>query len=158
MIVALLALYYLLKSDVTSRIPDRFARVRRLAGKLQTFKQYFKAGLQSRFILTAGLLFTVLFHGIYYVLFHAVLSQLTGGVAFTDVLFSAGVGMLVGALTFIPMGIGTRDASTYGLLCSLGIDADAAMASVIVMRSLTLWLVLGSSICYFAVIRGIARR
>lgn len=156
--VALVGLYYFVEYDVLNRIPDRFGRLRVLVGRLQSFKLYFKAGLKSRFALSAGLLFTVLFHGIYYVLFYAVLSQLTTGVAFTDVLFSAGVGMFIGALTFIPMGLGTRDASTYGLLASVGIDPDAAMASVIVMRSLTLWLVLGSAICYFTAIRGIARK
>jgi uncharacterized membrane protein YbhN (UPF0104 family) len=158
LIAGLVGLYYLLERDVLARLPDRFTRLRNLAGKLQAFKIFFGAGLKSRFVLGAGLLFTGLFHAIYFLLFYAVLSQLKTGVALTDVLFSAGVGMFVGALTFIPMGIGTRDASTYGLLCSVGVDPHAAMASVIIMRSLTVWLILGSAVCYFAAVRTIARR
>jgi uncharacterized membrane protein YbhN (UPF0104 family) len=158
LIAGLVGLYYLLERDVLARLPDRFTRLRNLAGKLQAFKVFFGAGLKSRFVLGAGLLFTGLFHAVYFLLFYAVLSQLKTGVALTDVLFSAGVGMFVGALTFIPMGIGTRDASTYGLLCSVGVDPHAAMASVIIMRSLTVWLILGSAVCYFAAVRTIARR
>jgi uncharacterized protein (TIRG00374 family) len=157
LIVGLISFYYILKYDVLSRVPERFNKLRNLTEKLRTVSVYIKAGLMSKFVLVAGLLFTCLFHAVYFLLYYAVLRQLGTGVVLTDVLFSAGVGMFVGALTFIPMGIGTRDASTYGLLCSVGVDPDAAMASVVIMRSLTLWLVLASAICYFTAIRKLPK-
>ena len=155
--IGLVGLYYALKFDVFARVPKRFTTLRKLTEKLRSISVYIKSNLMSKFVLLVGLFFTCLFHAVYFLIYYAVLRQLGTGVALTDVLFSAGVGMFVGALTFIPMGIGTRDASTYGLLCSVGVDPDAAMASVVIMRSLTLWLVLASAICYFTALRKLPR-
>jgi len=155
--IGVVGLYFLVKRDALTRLAGRFSRLQRPVETVRECTVYIKAGLRSKFVVIAGMFFTVLFHAIYFVVFYALLGQLAVGVAFTEVLFAAGVGMLVGGLTFVPMGVGTRDASTYGLLCSVGVHPDAAMVSVIVMRSLTVWLILGSAICYFATIRKLSK-
>jgi uncharacterized protein (TIRG00374 family) len=48
-----------------------------------------------------------------------------------------GLALTAGALSFIPMGIGVRDATLLGLLLGLGVDRDAAIAVTVTERLLT---------------------
>ena len=85
-------------------------------------------------------------------IFYMVLHELGANTTILQTIFSAGVGFFIGSLTFIPMGIGSRDASAYGVLVSLGTNPEIAMSSVIIMRSLSLSLLLVSGLCYFVTV------
>jgi uncharacterized protein (TIRG00374 family) len=150
-------LYFLIRYDHAGKLLSKFDRFHNLIGKLGLLKSCFGAGIKSKFVLLVGFIFSCCFHATYFLIFYAVLHQFEAAVTVTDVLFAAGVGMFVGSLTFIPMGIGTRDASTYGLLYSLGVESDVALSSVIIMRSLSLALLSASAICYFIAIHRFKR-
>jgi uncharacterized protein (TIRG00374 family) len=150
-------LLYLVKSGHAGKLLAKSDRFKGLAGKLDLLKAYFGAGIKSKFVLLVGFIFSCCFHATYFLIFYAVLREFGAGLSVTDVLFAAGVGMFVGSLTFIPMGIGTRDASTYGLLYSLGVESDVALSSVIIMRSLSVALLLASAVCYFTAIHRFKR-
>jgi uncharacterized protein (TIRG00374 family) len=117
--------------------------------KIQLGLHYYKESLKNKFSLSLGFLFTCFFHGTYHVIFYMVLHKLGAKTTILETIFSAGVGFLIGSLTFIPMGMGSRDASAYGVLVSLGTNPEIAMSSVIIMRSLSLSLALASGLCYF---------
>lgn len=67
-------------------------------------------------------------------------------VGFTFAMFVYAISMLVGALTFLPGGLGGAEAAMVSLLIWQGIDAQSALAVTIFIRLTTLW---------FAVILGV---
>ena len=158
LVIGLAVLFYLIKYGKAEKLADRFNWYRKIRGKIELLKSYFKAGIRSKFVLTTGFIFSCFFIAIYFFIFYLVLHQLGADTSIIDVLLSAGVGMFIGTLTFIPMGMGTRDASTYGLLCSVGTDPQIAISSVIIMRSLYIPLLLVSSLCYFLAINRFANK
>lgn len=158
LIAGLVVLFYLLKYSKVEMLVSRFSWYETICGKMKLLVSHIKTGIKSRFVLSIGFIFSCLFNAIYFLIFYLVLCQLGANVSITDVLFSAGVGMLIGTITFIPMGMGTRDASTYGLLCSMGIEPEIAISSVVIMRSLTIPLLLVCSLCYLLAINRFADR
>jgi len=158
LVVGLAVLFYFIKYGKAGKFADRFNWYRKIRGKIEPLKSHFKAGIRSKFVLTTGFMFSCFFIAIYFFVFYLVLHQLGADTSIIDVLLSAGVGMFIGTLTFIPMGMGTRDASTYGLLCSVGTDPQLAISSVIIMRSLYIPLLLVSSLCYFLAINRFANK
>lgn len=154
----LVILVYLLKSGSAKRAVCKLKWFKQTEEKLVLLKSHVKKGLQSGIFLSTAFIFSCFFNAIYFLVFYLILHRLEAGTSVVDVLFSAGVGMFIGTLTFIPMGMGTRDASTYGLLCSIGTDPDIAISSVIIMRSLTIPLLLVSLACYFLAISRFNKR
>ncbi len=120
--------------------------------KFSLLKQYVAKGLKSKFALFTGFLFTCLTLGVYFTVFYAVVRKLGGEVTFVEALVAAGVGVFIGSMSFIPMGIGTRDVSAYAILVTFGVNAEVALSSVVIIRSLSVTLVLVSCICYFIAI------
>lgn len=126
---------------------------RRNKEKFETLKLYFGKGLRNRFVLLSGFLITCLFYGIYFVIFHAVLHRLGAQTTFLQTLLAAGVGVFLGSVTLIPMGLGSRDVSIYGVLTAFGTDSTLALSSVVIIRSLSLPLLTVSGLCYFLAVR-----
>jgi len=142
-------LFYLFRYGKAEKFVNRFSWFRRIHGRVKLLKSHFTAGIRSKFVLSTGFIFSVFFIAIYFLIFYMVLCQLGADVSIANVLLCAGAGMFIGSLTFIPMGMGTRDVSTYGLLCSVGVEPAIAISSVIIMRSLSISLLLVSGLCYF---------
>jgi uncharacterized protein (TIRG00374 family) len=153
--LGLAALFILLRY---ARVKDFLKRTRLYSkgkDKIDLLKQYFKKGLKNKVILSIGFFCTCLSYNVIFTIYYVVLQKLGAGTTFLEVIIAAGTGFLLGSLTFIPMGLGTRDASTYGILTVLGTDADLALSAVVIMRSLSLTLILVSGSCYFLSIRRI---
>jgi uncharacterized membrane protein YbhN (UPF0104 family) len=116
-------------------------------------KRFLKTIIVGKMSLLFGLLQTCLIFGVYFLLFYATLRKFGAQITFFETVVAGGIGILIGSLSFIPMGVGTRDASAYGILVSLGVNSEMAMSTVVIMRSLSLSLILVSSICYFICVR-----
>jgi len=147
--IVAVVLKYLPMDHVLSRVPvlHRYGE----GGSL--LKTHVGRGLGSTYVWSTGLLFTSLTHGLYFAIFFLVLHKLGAEVSMLETVVTTGAGFMIGALTFVPMGMGTRDASVFGLLLSVGTESEIAMSSVIIMRSLSLSLVFFSGLCYFVSIR-----
>lgn len=98
------------------------------------------------------LLFSLPSHFLYFIILHSILITLGSGIDFSHTVVAASVGMFLGTLSFIPMGLGSRDISIYGILILYGVQPEIAELSVILLRSLTLILLSVTSICYLLVI------
>ncbi len=157
-IAALAVPFYLLKYGKAKKLIIRFNCYQKIHNKVQLLKSHIAAGIKNKFVLPTAFVFSCLFNAVYFLVFYLVLCRLGATVSITDVFFSAGVGRFIGTLTFIPMGMGTRDASIYGLLCSIGTAPEIAISSVIIMRSFTIPLLLVSSACYFLAINRFANK
>lgn len=153
--LVLLVIFILLRY---SHIKDFFLKTqlyRKYHEKIAILKLYFKKGIKNKAILSMGLFYTCLSYSVNFTIHYVVLKKLGAGTTFLEIVIAAGTGVLLGSLTFIPMGLGTKDVSIYGVLTALGTDPDLALSSVVIMRSLSLSLVLVSGTCYFLSVRRI---
>jgi uncharacterized protein (TIRG00374 family) len=155
LILGLVVSFVLLRYCRLVDMLNRFDWYRKNMEKIGLMKLYFMEGLKNRSVISMGLLCTCLFYGLIFSVCYAVLHRLGAQTTFPETVIAMGLGIFLGSLTFIPMGLGTRDASIYGVLTTLGTDPDLALSSVIVIRSLSLPLVLVSGLCYFLSIRRI---
>lgn len=78
--------------------------------------------------------------------FYWLLATLGTDVSFLQSLFVFGFAMLVGAVSFLPGGIGGTEATMAALLTALGVELDVAIVATAVIRFTTLW---------FAVVLGL---
>lgn len=156
-IAGLAILFYLVKCDKIKELINRFNWYQKIKAKIELLKLYVKTGVKSKFVLSTAFVFSCSFMAIYCLIFYMVLCRLGSDVSMITILFSTGAGMFIGCLTFIPMGMGTRDLSTYGLLCSVGVDPEIAISSVIIMRSLTISLILVCGFCYFVAVNPFSK-
>ena len=63
-------------------------------------------------------------------------------------------GMLIGALSFIPGGLGSTEATMVVMLTVLGMDVSSAVASTIVCRVSTLWFAVALGFCAVAAVEA----
>lgn len=75
-----------------------------------------------------------------------ILHSLMPGISISYALFVYGFAMLVGALSFLPGGLGGTEATMTGLLVLQGMPLPAAIAATVIVRLATLW---------FAVLLGV---
>lgn len=75
-----------------------------------------------------------------------ILRELSPDISLNMALFIYGFGMLVGALSFMPGGLGGTEATMTGLLVLQGLPLPEAVAATVIIRLATLW---------FAVILGL---
>ena len=78
---------------------------------------------------------------------YLILHSLQADISFSFALFVYGFAMLVGALSFLPGGLGGTEATMTGLLVLQGMPLPQAIAATVIIRLATLW---------FAVLLGIA--
>jgi uncharacterized protein (TIRG00374 family) len=60
--------------------------------------------------------------------------------------------MLIGALSFIPGGLGSTEAAMVLMLSLLGMGVSSAIAATIVCRVATLWFAVALGFCAFAAV------
>lgn len=124
----------------------------RFSGMKNTFATGKEAGLammKRPFLVILGLVLTFFVYAVYFLAFYLVFRYMDAGIGFFHTMVAAGVGVFVGSLTFIPMGMGTRDISAYGMFVLFGVDAHTSAAAVLLIRSLSLVLLVSGGICYF---------
>lgn len=68
-----------------------------------------------------------------------ILRALTPDIDITYALFAYGFGMLIGALSFLPGGLGGTEATLSGLLVLQGLSLPEAVAATVIIRLATLW-------------------
>lgn len=68
-----------------------------------------------------------------------ILRTLMPDIDLTYALFAYGFGMLVGALSFLPGGLGGTEATLSGLLVLKGLSLPEAVAATVIIRLATLW-------------------
>lgn len=147
--IGLALVFVIFRYFPVENILSNFHYYRNNKSGIRLLKTYLGKGLRSKYTWFIGVLFTCLFYGLYFLIFYAVLHRLGAQITVLEIIVSAGVGVFVGSLTFIPMGMGTRDASIFGLLLSMGTNSEIAMSSVIIMRSLSIPIICVSGLCYF---------
>ncbi len=136
-------------------IIEKSAIYKRYQPKIHQLITPMKTGFSNKNVLFSGVLITLFYHGTYFAVFYLILRNLGAGTTVLETVFAAGVGFIVGSMTFMPMGIGTRDISSYGMLVSLGTDSELAITAVTIMRSLSITLMIISGLCYFNAVRKI---
>ncbi len=155
-VAGLAVLFGLVKYGRIETFVGKFSWYRKISDKMRLLKSHLRTGIKSKFVLSVGFVFSCFLPLIYFLIFYMVLRQLGADVSVLGVFFPVGVGLFIGALTFIPMGIGTRDLSICGLLCAVGVNEGIAISSVVIMRSLSVSLMVASGICYFLAINRFA--
>lgn len=95
---------------------------------------------------TVGLLLSLVAWGAEAVAFYLLLAELGIPATLTVGMGIYAFSMLVGAISFIPAGLGTTEATMIGMLLLLGAPAADAVAATVVCRFTTLW---------FAVVLGL---
>jgi len=83
---------------------------------------------------------------------HLILRSLDADVAASAAIGVYAAGMLIGALSFIPGGLGSAEAAMVVMLSLLGVDLSSAIAATIVCRVGTLWFAVALGFCALAVI------
>ena len=68
-----------------------------------------------------------------------ILRALAPDIDITYALFAYGFGMLIGALSFLPGGLGGTEATLSGLLVLQGLSLPEAVAATVIIRLATLW-------------------
>ena len=75
--------------------------------------------------------------------FARLLGDLGTGLTLLPAMFVFAAGMIVGALSMLPGGLGSTEATMIGLLLALGVDFDRALVATAVIRLTTLWFGVG---------------
>lgn len=86
------------------------------------------------------------------VAFHWLLADLGATVPLLDAVFVFTFSLVVGALSMLPGGLGSTEATMVALLLALGVDIDTALVATAAIRAATLWfgVALGFALLPFA--------
>ncbi len=113
------------------RFPRLFVRLRQVA---RAFEQ-----LGSLRLALAATVMSIAGWSAEVVTMHLVVGDMGAAISLTDAGFVFAAGMVLGALAFVPGGLGVADVSMIGLLTALGVDFAIATAATIIVRACTLW-------------------
>lgn len=75
--------------------------------------------------------------------FHWLLVEMGATVSLTQSVFIFCFSMLVGVMAMLPGGLGGTEATMVGLLATLGVDLETAIAATAIIRITTLWFAVG---------------
>lgn len=75
--------------------------------------------------------------------FHWLLVEMGTTVSLTQSIFIFCFSMLVGVMAMLPGGLGGTEATMVGLLATLGVDLETAIAATAIIRITTLWFAVG---------------
>lgn len=131
----------------------RSPRVQRFGGQLRSLLQSSEALLSPK-LLAVGVLFGLVAWGAEGIGFYVIVRALEFEVAVPAAIGVYAAGMLIGALSFIPGGLGSTEASMVVMLSLLGMDVSSAIAATIVCRVATLWFAVALGLCAFAAIEA----
>lgn len=145
LVVVLVLCLMLLRTE----LPEQM--LRKLAGERQSLQWLAQVAASSRPLWRGGLLWQVLIMSVLAWLAEGfgawlILRELSPDISLNMALFIYGFGMLVGALSFMPGGLGGTEATMTGLLVLQGLPLPEAVAATVIIRLATLW---------FAVILGL---
>jgi glycosyltransferase 2 family protein len=133
----------LLHSPLPAWFLDRSARgIPRISGIASRFKALLAQSallLRSRFLIS-GLLIGLVAWFLEGFGFYLVLRELSIESGMLLAVGIYGLGVLIGALSFIPGGLGSTEASMMIFLHAIGADTASAVAATLVCRIVTLWL------------------
>ncbi len=139
-----------LRNFLTTRLDlTRSPRLQRFGAQLRSLVRSSEALLRSR-MLIGGIVLGVIAWGAEGIGFYLILRDLEAEVAAFAAIGVYAAGMLVGALSFIPGGLGSTEAVMVVMLSVLGIDVPTAIAATIVCRVATLWFAVALGFCAFA--------
>jgi uncharacterized protein (TIRG00374 family) len=142
--IATLALLPLIHSSWLRNMLERW-RVNLQPGKLRNGIGYIMEMIQSSAaLLQSGPLYGGMFLSILAALCVCMMMHITLLLLGADVSMSLAIGIyatgiLAGALSFMPGGIGSAEAVMLGLLVLVGVDAKTALAAIFVCRIAALW-------------------
>lgn len=123
-------------------LPERFhGSLETVAALLGDIKRCLQGGP-----LLIGLILSVIAWGSEAYAFHLILQWMETPVTWQVAVFIYAFSMLVGAISFLPGGLGGVEATMIGLLILVGTSQPAALAATVIIRLTTLW---------FAVILGL---
>jgi uncharacterized protein (TIRG00374 family) len=70
---------------------------------------------------------------------YLLLHHLGAPVSLPQAVFVFAFGMIVGAISMLPGGLGSTELSMVGLLVALGVDTDVALVATAIVRLTTFW-------------------
>lgn len=148
---------FMLIGILIMRVPGCGSRIRQLAVRLLPTR--FHHALESIAALVGeikrclqggpllmGLLLSIVAWGAEAYAFHLILEWMETPVSWQVAVFIYAFSMLVGAISFLPGGLGGVEATMIGLLILVGSSQPAALAATVIIRLTTLW---------FAVVLGL---
>ena len=128
---------------------SRSPRIQRFGGQFSSLMHSSEALLRPR-MLVGGILLGLIAWGAegigFYLILHSLAVDVTAWVAVG--VYAAGV--LIGALSFIPGGLGSTEAAMVLMLSALGVDLSSAIAATLVCRVATLWFAVALGFCALA--------
>lgn len=143
-----------LQHAITARLKrSRSPRIQRLGGHLSSLIRSSEALLSSR-RLVGGVMLGLIAWGAEGIGFYLILRGLEAEVATSVAIGVYAAGILIGALSFIPGGLGSAEAAMVLMLSVLGMDLSTAIAATIVCRVATLWFAVALGFCALAVIEA----
>lgn len=132
---------------------NRSPRLRRFGGQLRSLLQSSEALLRPRMLL-GGVVLGLIAWGAEGCGFYLIVRALEFEASITAGIGVYAAGMLVGALSFIPGGLGSTEATMVVMLSLLGMDVSSAIAATIVCRVATLWFAVALGFCAFAAVEA----
>jgi uncharacterized protein (TIRG00374 family) len=145
-----------LPDAVLSTLSRGVPRFGAAAAKLRRFLSQSALLLRSRFLL-GGLAIGLVAWFLEGVGLYLVLRELSVDVGLLLAVGIYGVGVLLGALSFIPGGLGSTEAAMLLLLQSVGADPAAAVAATLICRIVTLWLAVFLGVLAALLLGGMGR-
>lgn len=143
-----------LRQSICARLErSRSPRVQRFGGELRSLLQSSEALLGPK-LLAGGVVLGLVAWGAEGLGFFLIVRGLEFEVAALAAIGVYAAGMLIGALSFIPGGLGSTEASMVVMLSLLGMDVSSAIAATIVCRIATLWFAVALGFCAFAAIEA----
>jgi uncharacterized protein (TIRG00374 family) len=130
------------------KILIRFSLYQKHREKIKTTIKFFLEFHKNKLAMITGLVLTFFSYALYFIAFYLVLKKLGADITFLQTVVAASCAVFLGAISFVPMGMGTRDASSFALLTLMGVPAEIAASAVVVVRSLSLTLLLTGGLCY----------
>ena len=138
--LAVPAAILLLKAKGIQELPGWLLRVPVIAGFTETFADPSVALLRKPLLLLEATVFQLLIFLFDAATLWAMLQALGEEVSLLVAFPCFVIASIVAMLSFIPLGIGTFEASSVALLVMLGIQIEPALAATLLLRGFTLWL------------------
>jgi glycosyltransferase 2 family protein len=139
-----------LQQGITARLNrSRSPRIQRFGGQVGSLMRSSEALLSPR-MLVGGVMLGLIAWGAEGLGLYLILRGLEVQVTALAAIGVYAAGILIGALSFIPGGLGSTEAAMVVMLSVLGVDLSSAIAATIVCRVATLWFAVALGFCAFA--------
>jgi uncharacterized protein (TIRG00374 family) len=139
-----------LQHAITARLNrSRSPRIQRFGGQLGSLVRSSEALLSPR-MMVGGVVLGLIAWGAEGIGLYLILRGLDVEVTALAAIGVYSAGVLIGALSFIPGGLGSTEAAMVVMLSVLGTDLSSAIAATIVCRVATLWFAVALGFCALA--------